>query len=118
MSVRDVIAASLKELAAPADIQRALDFPPYEFCLFWHEYTVVSLGERANPDEVAKFDSAELRAFAEFDDWLGRLPPESDPMWNRRNLDAAPWPEIRARAGELLAILASSSERTKSKIWK
>ena len=105
MSFRGIIVSALQDLAAPASVQRSIDFPPEEFRLGWGGGYFVLEGERANPEALASFDSAELAAMRSFNDWIWSLPPEPDPMWNRANLDAPPWPEVRARANALLALL-------------
>ena len=109
MSFRAIILESLHELAAPATVQRAWDFPPHELWLSWVTYIPVLIGDEANPDAVASFENTEFSAITEFNDLVSRLPPEPDPMWNRHNLDAPPWPEIRDRAAELLTVLEGSS---------
>lgn len=107
MDFRTGIATSLEQLAAPASVQRRIDFPPEEFRLEWEDSFFVLEGAQANPDALANFAPAELAALRRFNDWLWSLPPEPDPMWDRDNLGASPWPEIRARATELLHLPGS-----------
>jgi hypothetical protein len=108
MSFGGIIVSALQDLAAPASIQRSIDFPPEELRLGWEDAYAVLAGDRPDLEAVASFDGAELAAMRRFNDWMWSLPPEPDPMWDRANLDAPPWPEVRARASALLALLEGS----------
>lgn len=112
MSFRSIIEAALEVLCSDAIVQRKIDFPPEEFRLAWEEGFCVLEGNQANPDALGSFDTTELVELRRFDAFIRSLPPESDTMWHRDNLDADPWPEIRTRARDLSRLLKGSGRGT------
>jgi hypothetical protein len=101
---REYFRRPILDLAADAEIQRQIDFPPHEFWIGWMEsYLLIDPAcTRSNPVAVASFSPLELVALADFNALIAALPDEPDKMWSRASLDNEPWPEIRRTARALL----------------
>ncbi len=108
MRFRVNVETALEQLACQATVQRRLDFPPAELRLQWEDRYFVLEGPAANTEALASFSGLELNQIRQFNEFIWRLPPEPDPMWHRDKLNAPPWPELRARAKELLDMLRAT----------
>ena len=95
----------LSVLAADAEEQLvAVDGLPEELRLTWEScfFAVDERDPTADKEGLAQFTQGERRALVEFDNYMWSLPPEPDPMWHRGALHEEPWPQVRAKAAELL----------------
>jgi hypothetical protein len=95
----------LTVLASDAEVQlRAVDGLPEELRLKWYScfFAIDDREPDVNLEGLAQFSAAERAALNAFDDYIWSLPPEPDPMWHRDALNEQPWPQVRARAAELL----------------
>jgi len=95
----------LEVLASDAEAQlKAVDGLPEELRLQWQAsfFAVDDRDPSANEEGLAQFSPAERAALNAFDDYIRSLPPEPNPMWHRDALGEEPWPQVRARAAQLL----------------